>query len=471
VWSHAEVTGSEHLPETPSRSPRRRRLLLGFAALGALFLIVSAGLLWRAAEVGAGYGAKLLCSGVFLSGRTVDEVLGEDLDFLPITGASVDSATRTARVSIGPVERQAVFRPGLGSVLVLGDDPQALAAARGVDPEPTAPAANPLPSGAAPPGLDEVLGRAFEEPDDDRPVRTHAVLVLQGGRVLAERYAPGFDADTPHIGWSMTKSVLNALIGVLVREGRLDVHQPAPVTAWRAAGDPRGEITVDHLLRMSSGLRFDERYMWPLCDAVEMLFRQPDVAGFAAALPLDYALDTHWAYSSGTSNILAGVILDALDGDRDAYRAFPRRALFEPLGLRRALIETDASGTFIASSFGYATAREWARFGQLYLQDGMWEGRRLLPEGWVDYSRTPTPPAPQGRYGAHFWLNAGAPDDPRDRLYPSLPRDLYYASGFQGQTITVVPSRDAVIVRLGRTNDRDAWSYEAFVREVLEVLP
>jgi CubicO group peptidase (beta-lactamase class C family) len=227
---------------------------------------------------------------------------------------------------------------------------------------------------------------------------------------------------------------------------------------------------------MSSGLAFEERY-GAGAEATEMLFRTADMAAFAAARPLAHAPGTVWSYSSGTTNILSGLVRRSFGGDDRAYLEFPRRALFEPLGMRSAVLETDASGTFVGSSFLYATARDWARFGLLYLHDGVVQpgsppaspsGTRLLPEGWVDFARRPAPAAPKGQYGAQWWLNPGA--RPEDRVMPSLPPDLFYAQGFQEQSVVVVPSRGAVIVRLGLTNDESAWNLEAFVAEVLAAL-
>jgi CubicO group peptidase (beta-lactamase class C family) len=294
------------------------------------------------------------------------------------------------------------------------------------------------------------------------------VVVVHRGRIIAEQYADGITADMPLLGWSMTKSVMNAVIGIAVRYGKLVLEDPAPVPEWQEPGDPRGAITVDELLRMSSALEFDEDYGNPFADVNRMLWDEPSAGGYAATLPLAGVPDTEWQYASGTTNILSRVVRDVI-GEKN-YLSFPRRALFNRLGMRSAVLCTDAAGNFIASSFMYATARDWARFGLLYLRDGIWEGQRVLPEGWVKYSTTATPRAPKGRYGAHFWLNDGDAEHPADREYPLLPRDLYHASGFQGQDVMVIPSRDLVIVRLGMTNHQ-AWGAQTFVKAVLKALP
>ena len=265
----------------------------------------------------------------------------------------------------------------------------------------------------------------------------------------------------------MSKSVLGALIGILVGQHRLSLDQRALRPEWCAPADPRGRITVEDLLRMRSGLQFDETYSNPSSDVVRMLFACPDAAAFAAAQPLVCEPGTQWNYSSGTTNILSAIVR-ATVGEAD-YLTFPGRALFDPVGMPSAVMEPDASGTFVASSFMLASARDWARFGQLYLQDGVWNGRRILPEGWVEFSVRPTPQS-DGRYGAHWWLalqkelGGGTPAAER------IPADAFHAFGHEGQTLTVIPSRSMVIVRMGLSIHVDAWNHAGFVSDVLEAL-
>ena len=217
--------------------------------------------------------------------------------------------------------------------------------------------------------------------------RTRAIVVLRDGEIVAEQYAPGFSAATPLPAWSMTKSVLNALIGILVGEQRLSITDTALLPQWQPP-DPRAAITLEDLLRMRSGLKFSEVYANFSSDVIEMLFNQPDAARYAARQPLDFAPGTTWSYASGTSNILSAIVRRVV-GEPD-YWDWPRRVLFDPLGMPSAILEPDASGTFVCSSFMLATARDWARFGQLFLQDGVWNGQRILPDGWVSFSTTPT---------------------------------------------------------------------------------
>lgn len=304
--------------------------------------------------------------------------------------------------------------------------------------------------------LDPLLDRAFSQPEDLG--RTHAVLIAQRGAIVAERHAEGFDERTTHLSWSMAKSWLHAVVGVLVRQGRLDIHAPAPVPAWADAGDPRGAITLDQLLRMSSGLAFVEDYVDPdASNAIEMLFGsgKDDVAAYAAALPLAHPPDTVWSYSSGTSNIVARITADVVGGGPDRYLAFLRRELFEPLGVRSAAPRFDAAGTWIGSSFVDATARDFARLGLLYLRDGVWDGRRILPEGWVDYARTPTPHSELLSYGAHWW-----------RVPGSL--GIFQAQGYNGQRTTLVPALDLIVVRLGVTPADKAEALQEFMKRLVD---
>lgn len=290
---------------------------------------------------------------------------------------------------------------------------------------------------------------------------THALLVVQQGRIVVEHYGHGRTATDLMPSWSEAKSITQALIGILVRDGKLDIHAPAPVPEWQASDDPRRAITIDQLLRMSSGLAFREDYdpNHP-SDVIEMLFGegQKDVAGFAARFPLTHPPGSYWSYSSGTSNIVARIAGQAVGGGAGAFKTFMRRELFEPLGMKSAVPEFDAAGTFIGSSFCNATARDFARFGLLYLRDGVWEGARILPEGWVDYTRTITPQPPDADtplgYGAHWWLGLAGPHS-------------FSANGYEGQYTVVVPELDLVLVRHGKSEpQKDA--VRAWISDVID---
>jgi CubicO group peptidase (beta-lactamase class C family) len=282
-----------------------------------------------------------------------------------------------------------------------------------------------LPPGVDGASLNKAVEGAFAEPDLENLRRTRAVLVVHYGRLIAERYAPGITKEMPLIGWSMTKSVTSALVGILVAEGKLSPQAPAPVPEWQKSDDPRRHITLEQLLWMSSGLSFSETYAEkPVSDVQIMLFTKPDMAAYAVRLPLEAEPGTRWHYSTGTTNIIARIIRSSFGDERD-YFAFPRRALFNRIDMRSAVFETDASGMFNCGSSLFASARDWARLGLLYLNDGVWEGERIFPERWVAYSTTPAPTAEKGDYGAQIWLNQGPQGNAEARPFPGFPKTSF----------------------------------------------
>ena len=445
------------------RSAASRRKPLVVALTLALLAAAAAGgrWLWVAVHVGAGYASKVTCSLALNSGQEAGEVFRDYVaraiaPLGPAVRVSVSQDGAEASV-LGLVHVRAVYRRGLGCALLPdGDEERALPS--GIElPRRTLDAAAPWPDGGGgsvvtpPPGIAAAIERAFREPEPPEPGRvrqTKVVVVVRDGRLIAERYAPGYGPTTPMLSWSMAKSVLATVVGIAVADGRLGLRQPAPVPEWASPSDPRHGITLDQLLRMSSGLAFDEQY-GAVNDVSRMLFTMPDTGAFAAAKPLAAPPDTQWSYSSGTSNVIARVLRDSFGGDLAALVRYANERLFDPVGMTSAFFETDASGTPIGSSFVFMTARDWARLGELHRLDGMWKGQRILPEGWVRYVTTPTPAAPDGCYGAHWWLNAGAAADRSHRPWPGLPTEAYAARGYSGQYVVVVPSEKLVVVRLG----------------------
>ena len=287
--------------------------------------------------------------------------------------------------------------------------------------------------------LDGHLDRCLHDADEFG--MTLALVVVHGGRIVRERYGPETDADTTLISWSMAKSITHALVGLLVEDGRLELSAPAPIGAW--SYDERAEITLQHLLEMTSGLEFVEDYVDAgVSHVIEMLFGSgiDDHAAYASAFPLVAPPGTVWNYSSGTTNIVAKIAGDAIGGGRDSTEKYLRDRLFGPLGMASATPKFDTAGTFVGSSYVYATARDFARFGYLYLRNGWWDGRRLLPSDWVDHAATPiTAPMPDDErhgYGAHWWL------------WRRDPRTIA-ALGYEGQRTIVALDRDLVVVRLG----------------------
>ncbi len=446
-------------------------ILLGFLGL-CLFLAC------RLGPIAAGYKAKTLCTGVFVSQRSVEDVLAHELKvdsqpILHLAGTQIDHGAQTVTGTFaGFIERHALFRPGLGCTLAgpkgpAALRPQALTPSTNTAPDPfDRPAEN---FGVDMKKLQAVVDDAFAEPDPERLRRTRAVVVVHQGRIVAERYAPGIGPDTPLHGWSMTKSVMGTLTGALVRQGRLALHDPVDI--WRQTDDPRSAITLDHLLRMTDGLAWRENYVSPFSEVLALSWGRDDMAAFAAERPLAHPPGSHWNYSSATTTILARALRAALDDDANAYFAFPRRALFEPLGMTTAVIEPDAAGTFGGATFMYATARDWARWGLLLLSDGVWNGKRILPEGWVAYLTRPTPQSTDHIYGAHFWLKVPPSYYNRDGERPALPKDAFFAVGHWGQIVTIIPSRDLVVVRLGLSMHSWSWDQERFLANLLQALP
>jgi len=448
----------------------------------ALALALPGCWLSRATNVGAGFAAKVTCSLARNAGQDpqwiIDEyVVHEAKGLGPLLDWTVDESGAHARVA-GVVAADAVLRPGLGCTLVPGESAAALVRPEGLQlPRKTLDPATPWPLGAADPEpapapIEAAIDRAFAEPDPTRKrVRnTTAVVIAHDGRLVAERYRPGYTKATPMLSWSMAKSVTAALVGIEVGDGRLRLHDPAPVPEWSAPDAPRRAITLDQLLRMSSGLDFAEIY-GPSSDVSRMLFTHPDVGAYAAASRLGAPPDTVWYYSSGTSNIVARILRDLHGGDLEAQVRFANERLFDAADMTSAFIEPDVTGTFIGSSFAFMTARDWARFGELHRNDGVWNGRRILPEGWVSYVTTPTPKSPQQNYGAHWWLNRGKPENAKDRPWPRMPVDTFAAWGHSGQFVLVIPSAKLVVVRLGLSlPDGDDVGLEDLVEDVRKAL-
>jgi CubicO group peptidase (beta-lactamase class C family) len=447
----------------------QRRHILLFTAVSALGAVT-----WAAARaqdaprVATGFVAHTLCSAIFVSGADSDRAFAETLEAMPGVGLigwalryQVDREQReVSSTLLGLSRSRALYADGFGCRLA--DDDELAAAwplpADNPPPRPLLPdIAGPGVVETASPGLRQAIDRAFAEPDQPPLRHTRAVVVLRNGHVIAERYAPGYGIDTPLAGWSATKSVMSALSGILVRQGKLTLSQPAPVAAWRDPGDPHHGITVDHLLRHTSGLAMGSSLNASLASTIapvnRMKFIARDMAGFAERAALQNAPGRAWNYHDGNYVILSRLIRDAAGSSAADVLRFARQELFNPLGMRNVTLEFDATGTPEGSSQMLAPARAWARFGQLYLDDGLVGGQRILPQGWVEESATPTPEAWVG-IGAGFWTNRGDSFGATFRRSRGWPADSFYASGTFGQYVIVVPSQRLVIVRLGIASDR-----------------
>jgi len=417
-----------------------------------------------------GFSAKTVCSCHFIQDRGVADILEDELTVAAFIDNNIEKEQQLVRSSFLGVERLAKYRKGMGCSILSETKVADL---------PTEKIPRNLANSDLPidknkyPTLQEVVNKAFEEPYENKAVHTRGVVIIKDSVIIAEQYGDGFTATTPQMGWSMTKSVTNALVGILVKKGQLDIHQPAQIKEWyQKENDPRQAITLDHLMRMSSGLYFEEEYD-KASTVNRMLWTKADAGKEAYAQPLQYAVDSVWYYSSGTTNIISHLIRNQFS-DYQTYLRFPYQELFDKLGMESVVLETDANGTYVGSSLMYASARDWAKFGMLYLQNGNWNGEQILTKEWINYSvaRTTTL-SPYGYYGAQFWLNALEEPPTNEGMalkWEGVPSDAYYASGFEGQTVLVIPSKNMVIVRLGQTLDRSAWDIGKFAGEVLKAV-
>ena len=443
-----------------------RRLILTLAATTALSALALTAVRARdIPKVATGFVANVICSETFVSGAEPDKIFAETTAAMPGTGLigwalnyQVDRARRDVTVTLlGLGRSHAVYREGAGCHLDHGGAVAdiALPATEGKPSQPLLPEiAGPSVVAPRSPQLAAALDRAFAEPEQPPFRRTRAVVVVRDGRVVAERYADGYGIDTPILGFSATKSVMSALTGILVRKGRLTLHQPAPVAAWQSPGDPRGAITVDHLLRHTAGLALGSSLSASLASVLEpvnrMKFMVSDMAAYAESVALETPPGTVWNYNDGNTVILSHLIRDAAGGRASDVLRLARQELFEPLGMNRVTLEFDAAGTPEGSSQMLMPARDWARFGMLYLNNGVAGAKRILPEGWVKYSASPTPNAWVG-IGAGFWTNQGDSFGANYRTERGWPRDAFFAKGTIGQYVIIIPSERLLIVRLGRS--------------------
>jgi CubicO group peptidase (beta-lactamase class C family) len=421
--------------------------------------------------------SRSLCTSAFVSGVDPARVFKEEqLPTMRSLGWAlrihVDPAKREVHTSVlGAFGARAVYREGLGCVLVHGDVnvPEAVGIKADAS---TAASDEPALVETTNSAIKRALDLAFSEPDAKARRLTKAIVVLHDGKLIAERYADGYGPQTPIWGHSLSKSITNALIGILVRQGKLRVDEPAPIAAWSSPGDPRHAITIDQLLRMDSGLPFDETD-GPLNPMSRMFFLHNDMASYATTVPLAHPPGVAWSYSNLGYVLLSRIAMNAAGADTAAAsERFMREQLFAPLGMHHTIMETDLAGTPIGSSHVYASARDFARFGQLYLDDGVANGQRVLPEGWAAYSHSQTL---NTGYGAGFWTNlvneGSVPVWDASWGMPQLPKDMFYARGALGQYIVIVPSEQLVVVRLGITTDGSTGIGDAVASIIAAIHP
>ena len=448
--------------------------------VGALFLVLAllALIMWlkppALLRVGANYAAKIVCSNVFLAGRDPTTVLREDVQspgiaLLRLMHVSVDRERGLVRTGLlGFIgDGLAQYRSGKGCTVLpdgkIDPTPLLLTHLTGLEPPlESPPAGNALwPEGTAV-QTKAVMDRALANDALAGP-GVRAIVVVDHGRIVAERYAPGFSASTPLLGWSMTKTVMAGVIGLLVKDGALSLDQAG---LWPGVTDGRERIRVADLLAMSSGLQWNEGY-GAVSDVTRMLYLQPDMATFARSQPLAHPPGEFWLYSSGTAVILSRIAQQHTSAD---FADFVRMRLFEPLGMVSAIIEPDEQGAPVGSSYMYATARDWARYAQFLLQDGTWHGQDLLPAGYVSMMATPVA-ASHGQYGkgqTWLWGSEGTTPGVNPDTAFGIPTDTFWMSGHDGQSAAIIKSRQLVIVRLGLTPYVTGYSPQRLVQAIVQ---
>ena len=391
----------------------------------------------------AGYSAKNAASSVFLAERSLAFTDATDNNFSPINLATdkIDFNNKFATSSaLGLLTRKAIFREGLGAVLTLDKSDEA---ANYLQPKRVKPDnVTPYPYGNGPQKDTlfaninyEKLNKTVTSVFDIE--KTRAVVVIYKDQIIAEKYADGFDKNSKILGWSMTKSITSTIFGILQYQKKISVYDTSPIKSWQ--NDARKNITIHNLLQMNSGLEWDENYD-EISDATKMLFLERDMTKSQEKKPLKGKINASWNYSSGTTNLLSGIIRNQFKTNQE-YLDFWYTNLIDKIGMNSMTLETDLAGNYVGSSYAWATARDWAKFGLLYLHKGNWKGEQLFDESWVDYVSTPTPTS-DGTYGAQFWLNATP-------TFKDVPKNMFYADGYQGQRVYILPDQDLVVVRMG----------------------
>ena len=422
---------------------------------------------YPALNIVTGYASKNMASGLFLAKRDQVSMEKQDNGFLPINFADyvIDEGGKSVSSSIfGMMKRKAIYVEGLGAILVndeydhtkkfeipsrfkhenslaypYGDLPQRDTVFTEVNYE----------------KLQNAVDNSFDAAGETT-LQTRSGLVVYKVHIIGEKYADGFDHASLMHGWSMTKSLTSTMYGILKRQGRIDINETTGLEAW--AGDERKHITYNDLLHMNSGLAWEEEY-FNISDVTKMLYLESDMGQVQIKNQLVGEPDQLWNYSSGTTNLLSGPLLRKQFDSHQDYLDFWYNELIDKIGMHSAVVETDLAGNYIGSSYAWATTRDWAKFGLLYLHEGNWNGEQVLDSSWVHYAATPTNTS-EGRYGAQFWLNAGS-------YHPDVPTDMYSCNGFKGQYVFIIPSRNLVVVRTGLVSD-PKFNVNVFLKNIIE---
>ncbi|HFG0565511.1 TPA: serine hydrolase domain-containing protein [Flavobacterium psychrophilum] len=420
--------------------------ILGFVIL--LFLVYFGVTTYPKLDLISGFSAKSVASGHFIDNRSLEiiEKGDNDIDLIDLAKNKINENSKSASASVyGLKTRKAIYREGLGATLINdGFDeskPYEVPKRTKLNNNLPFPYGNNEAQKVVFKNIDyKKLELAVENAFDkkgQKNKRTRALLVIYKDKIIAEKYDTGFTKNSKILGWSMTKSITATYFGILQKQGKLDINKPAPIAEWQ--NDERKNITTNDLLHMNSGLEWEEDYA-KISDATKMLFHEEDMTRSQILKPAKFKPNTHWNYSSGTTNLLSGILRKQFKTHQE-YLDFWYSALIDKIGMNSMVVETDMAGNYIGSSYGWATARDWSKFGLLYLHKGNWNGEQIFDESWAKYVATPTNDS-NGIYGAQFWLNS-------NKKYPDAPKDLYSANGFQGQNVFIIPSQDIVIVRMG----------------------
>ncbi|MEO8517249.1 MAG: serine hydrolase [Flavobacterium sp.] len=441
--------------------------IIGFIGIAVLAVVIYYGFeTYPKLDLISGFSSKSIASGHFIDNRPLKTIEqgDNDIDMIDLANNEINEKNKTASASVyGLKSRKAIYREGLGAMLIDDDFdetkpyevPKRIKSATNL----------PFPYGNNEPEkiifqnvdytkLDAAVANAFDK-KGEKKLRTRSVIVIYKDKIIAEKYADGFSKTSKILGWSMTKSLTATYFGILQKQGKFDINKPAPIAEWK--NDERKNITTNDLLHMNSGLEWEEDYN-KISDVTKMLFLAEDMTKSQAEKPAIAKPNNRWYYSSGTTNLLSGILRQQFKTHQE-YLDFWYSALLDKIGMNSSLLETDMSGNYVGSSYGWATTRDWAKFGLLYLHKGNWNGKQLFDESWAKYVSTPTNTS-NGQYGAHFWLNAGG-------YFPDVPKEMYYCSGYQGQIIAIFPSKDLIIVRMGLTEEPD-FDFNGFLRDVTE---
>lgn len=434
-------------------------VLLVFMYLGYTF--------YPALNIVTGYASKNMASGLFLAKRDQLSMEKQDNGFLPINFANyvIDEEGKSVSSSIfGMMKRKAIYVEGLGAILVNDEyDPTKkfeIPSRFGSEnnlayPYGDLPQRDTIFAEVNYEKLQNAVDNSFDAAGETT-LQTRSVLVVYKDHIIGEKYADGFDHSSLMHGWSMTKSLTSTMYGILKRQGRIDINEKTGLEAW--AGDERKHITYNDLLHMNSGLAWEEEY-FNISDVTKMLYLESDMGQIQIKNQLVGEPDQLWNYSSGTTNLLSGPLLRKQFNNHQDYLDFWYSELIDKIGMHSAVVETDLAGNYIGSSYAWATTRDWAKFGLLYLHEGNWNGEQVLDSSWVQYAATPTNTS-EGRYGAQFWLNAGS-------YHPDVPTDMYSCNGFKGQYVFIIPSHNLVVVRTGLVSD-PKFNVNVFLRNIIE---